>query len=39
MFKKVVIAGLIALSFSGVAFAGKKTVDPGSVTIMAASGR
>jgi hypothetical protein len=33
MFKKIVIAGLICLSFSSVAFAGKRNLDPGSVGI------
>jgi hypothetical protein len=32
MFKKAVIVGMICLSFSGVAFAGKKTIDPGHTT-------
>lgn len=39
MFKKIVVAGLIALSFSGVAFAGKKTIDPGSFSPTAEAGQ
>jgi len=37
MFKKIVIVGLICLSFSSVALAGKQTIDPGSVTINSTS--
>lgn len=32
MFKKVVVVGMICLSLSSVAFAGKKTIDPGRAT-------
>ncbi len=32
MFKKIVIAGLICISFGSVAFAGNKDLDPGKVS-------